>query len=399
MDTWLSQLREDLEHLQRSNLLRRLEPAEPDGKYILRNSCRLINFGSNDYLALSNHPRLKEAAICSIQSFGTGSGASRLVCGHLPLHAQIESRFADFKKTEAALIFPTGYMANTAAITSLAGKGDLICCDKLSHASLLDAARASGGVVRVFPHRQTTKLARLLAAHHAAGGTSATRAPRRLIVTDSVFSMDGDCADLPLLCDLAKRYEAILIVDEAHGTGVLGQSGAGLCELQGVTDRVDVVICTASKALGGLGGVVTACQEIIDTLVNRARSFIYTTAVPAAQAATIGAALDVIRDEPWRRDRVLALAGQLHEAIKSMGLSSMQGQYTVTPIVPILVGSPQAALDLAAHLHRQGIFAPAIRPPTVAPGGSRVRISLRADLQDGDMDHVIDAVTSWKKAL
>ena len=399
MDRWLSQLREELLHLEEGCLLRRLRPIETQDRLILCHGQTLVNLASNDYLGLANHSHLKNAAIQAIQQYGTGSGASRLVTGHLPIHAQAEARFAQFKHAQAALIFPTGYMANHGVITSLAQKGDLVCVDKLNHASLLDAARASAADVRVYPHRQTTKLARLLQRHssHTATTSLSHRSTRRFIVTDSVFSMDGDTADLPQLCDLADRYDAIMIVDEAHATGVLGASGAGLCELQGVSQRVDVVISTASKALGGLGGIVTAPSEVIDTLINRARSFIYTTAIPPAQAAAITAALDVIRDEPWRRQRVLKLAHQLRTALQDMKMSDhSDADSLVTPIIPIVTRTVQAAMSLADHLQNHGFFAPAIRPPTVARGTARVRISLRADLQDDDIARLQNALAAWR---
>ncbi len=396
MDSWLGQLQAELDRQDANVLLRRLQPVECDGPKIYLHGQEQVNLSSNDYLALSRHHHLQAAAINAISKFGTGAGASRLVSGHRSVHAETESRFARFKHAQAALIFPTGYMANWAVITTLAGRGDLICIDKLNHASLIDAAKASGASLRVFGHRQTGKLARILERHNARQPAGHNRPSRRLIVTDSVFSMDGDCADLPALCDLADQYDAILIVDEAHGTGVLGAMGSGLCELQGVTDRVDIVISTASKAMGGLGGIVTAGRQVIDTLVNQARSFIYTTAVPPAQAAVIDAALEVIRNEPWRRQRVLELATTLGRMLVDMQWAA----YThdpVTPIIPIVVGSSRAALNLADDLQQNGLYAPAIRPPTVVPGTARVRISLRADLEDHHLTRLCDCLARWRR--
>lgn len=390
MNDWLGRLREQLQRLETDGLLRHLQVVEPLGRQVVRGGRPLINLAGNDYLGLSQHPRIKSAAIEAIGLYGTGAGASRLVSGHQPIHAQLEARFARFKHAQAAIILPTGYMANLAVISTLAAAGDLICVDKTNHASLLDAARASGAMVRAYPHGQMAKLDRLLARHTRNHPTG-----QRLIVTDSVFSMDGDTADLPTLCDLADRYDAILVVDEAHGTGVLGPSGAGLCELQGVEDRVDVVVSTASKALGGLGGIVTAGREVIDTLINRARCLIYTTAIPPAQAAAIGAALDIVHDEPQRRERLLKLSSRLRTAIHAMGLAQPRLQGIVTPIIPVIAGSVRAASDLAQHLEAQGLFAPAIRPPTVPPNTARVRVSLRADLEDGDIDRLIQSLEQW----
>ncbi len=397
MPRWVDELHDDLNRLDAEHLRRRLAAVgrglSSASVLVERGGRVLLNFASNDYLALADHPRLKAAAIAATRQWGVGSGASRLVTGHLKIHAEVEARFARFKHAQAALICPTGYMANLSALSTLARPGDLICIDKLSHASLIDAARFSGGVVRVYPHLNLHKLERLLArpdgdehkVETKSDNPSPQRGRRKFIVTDSIFSMDGDGADLPGLCDLAAKHEAILIVDEAHGTGLYGASGAGLCEAMGVSERVDVVISTAGKALGGLGGVITAKQVVIDSLINHARSFIYTTAAPAAQVATMGAALDVIRDEPWRRERVLQLAAEVRGIVdhwrrkRGIGGDHATSDF-ISPIVPIITGSAESALALARHLESQGIHAPAIRPPTVAPGSARVRLSLRADM-------------------
>lgn len=411
MPTWLDDLRADLDRLERDDLLRSLRVVEVDGRIVRHNGRELINLAGNDYLGLASHPRLRDAAIDAARRFGTGAGASRLVGGHLPIHAEVEAQFAAFKHAEAALILPSGYTANLAAVTALARPGDLICVDKLSHASLIDAARSSGAEARVFPHLGYEKLERLLERGPRGGADDVSpsrppptdlphgggeRNPRAFILTDSVFSMDGDAANLPLLCGLAQKHGAILIVDEAHGTGVLGETGAGLCEIQGVSSRVDVVVSTASKALGGLGGVVTARREVIAALVNRARPFIFSTAVPAAQAAAIGAALGVLRDEPWRREKIRGLAFDLRQRLHGLGWEipppSRDPLTPAIPIIPLIVGTPADALALAAHLEANGFFAPAIRPPTVAPGASRVRLSLRVDLEAGDLDRLCAAL-------
>jgi 8-amino-7-oxononanoate synthase len=374
-DAWRHTLQQQLDDLRDNDLLRGLHPADGSGRVVRLDGRDLINLASNDYLGLSQHPHLKHAAIAAIERSGVGSGASRLVAGTLREHAQIEQRFAAFKHAEAALLCPTGYMANLAVLCSLAGPGDLICLDKLTHASLIDAARASGATVRTFPHLGYARLEHLLS--QAEG--------RAFIVTDSVFSMDGDTADLPVLCDVAERCGAMLIVDEAHGTGVFGDTGAGLCEMQGVADRVDVVVSTASKALGGLGGVITGDRVVIDTIVNRGRSFIFTTAPPPAQAAALDAALDIVRDEPWRRARVLDLARRCRSALS---LDARIG----TPILPLVTGTAASALALADRLREADFLAVAIRPPTVAPNTARVRLSLRADLDDDDITRLLDAL-------
>ena len=380
MAHWRDQLRDHLDHLQHRHSQRRLRAIDRCALHVQRDGRSLINLASNDYLGLASHPKLRDAAIDAATRFGVGAGASRLLTGHLQIHQQVERCFAEFKHAEAALLLPTGYMAAMAALTSLAEPGDLLCLDKLCHASLIDAARASDATVRVYPHRNLDKLERLL---------DRAAARRKLIVTDSVFSMDGDCADLPALCDLRDRHDAILIVDEAHATGVLGETGSGLAEAQGVADRMDVVISTASKALGCLGGIVIGPQVVIDTLVNAARSFIYTTAVPPMQAAAIGAALEVIRDEPHRRVRLDELSQHLRRELRGQAWTVADDP---TPIIPLVVGDPAAALALADRLEQAGFAVPAIRPPTVAPGSCRLRISLRADLEDGDIGRLLDAL-------
>lgn len=396
---WLSQLRQELDQLQARGLSRTLSPQTTHGPYIRHaNGRQLVNLASNDYLGIAQHPHLAAAAIASIQKHGTGSGASRLISGHSPDHQAFEERFARFKHAQRSLLFPTGYLANLATITTLAQEGDLICADKLCHASLIDAARASGATLRIFPHLGYDKLRRLLSRSSdladmmatldptpvvqtpGGGGNTHSRPARQFILTDSVFSMDGDVADLPVLCDIAHETNAILIVDEAHGTGVLGQTGAGLCEAQSVADRVDIVISTASKALGSLGGMVTAPAPVIESLIHRARSFIYTTATPAMQPAVINAALDVLESEPWRRTRLMEVSRRMRAAL---GLPDTPWPM---PILPVVTGSTESAVALSQKLAEAGLHAPAIRPPTVAPGSARVRISLRADLQEEHLE-------------
>lgn len=389
-----AQLAVELGALSAQQLCRSLRPIASDSKYVEIKGQRLLNLASNDYLGLSQHPALIEAAASAAKHYGVGAGASRLVTGSLKLHEQVEQEFASFKHAEAALLLPTGYMANLAVLSSLARPGDLVCLDKLNHASLIDAAKASAAAVRTYPHLSTTKLERLLAAHRDTSPDA-----RRFIVTDSVFSMDGDCADLPALCDIADRHDAVLIIDEAHGTGVLGATGAGLAEHQGVAERVyrcgagGIVVSTASKALGGLGGIVTGSRTVIDALINRARPMIYSTAVPPMQSAAIGQALTVLRDEPERRKHLLALCVEARDRLTQAGWE-LPGTLVPTPILPLVVGSAERAIALAEHLRSQGVLGVAIRPPTVAPGTSRVRLTLRADLDAQEMTQVVRAAGS-----
>lgn len=395
--SWREQLQHELDAADAAALRRMLRPGHAHGRHIWRPATPgfahdlprpLLNLAGNDYLALAQHPDIAAAVASAARHDGVGSGAARLITGHLDLHQQCEARFAAFKHAPAALLLPTGYMANLAALTALAGAPDVILLDKLCHASLIDAARASGATVRVYPHLHTDKLARLLA--------RCRDARRRLIVTDSVFSMDGDMADLPTLCALARAHDALLVVDEAHGTGVLGDDGSGLCALQSVSAAVDVVISTASKALGSLGGIVTGDQLVIDTLVNRARPFIYSTAVPPPQVAAINAALEVVAREPQRRERLQELTTHLRAGLAELGFAV--DRELPTPIVPVIVGSAAAALRLSALLEEDGFCVPAVRPPTVAPGSARLRVTLRCDLTFDEIAHFLQALARrWRE--
>lgn len=391
----------DLHQREADRMRRDLRAVDRAGLWVRRHGEEqtLLNLASNDYLGLANHPRLAGAVASAAKDMGTGATASRLVVGHTQQHADLEQRFATFKHAEAALIFPTGYMANLATLTALTRPGDLILLDKLSHASIIDAARASPAELRTFAHlnydqlehrlqRFAEKRSSIAVEQAKKKSDSPASTPTVFIATDSVFSMDGDMADVPRLVELAQRYEALLIVDEAHGTGVLGDTGSGLCEAQGVADDVDVVISTASKAMGSLGGIITASAILIDALINHARSLIYTTAVPPPQLASIDAALDIIRDEPARRQRLAELSQTTYQHLREAGWL-IADRHVHTPIFPLIVGDTARALHAAKHLEHHGILGVAIRPPTVAPGTSRIRLSLRADMTDHDLEHLL----------
>lgn len=345
-----------------------------------------LDLSSNDYLTLSTHPLLIQRVRETASRWGVGSGSSRLVSGTLELHTALEQRFAQFKHAQSALLFPTGYMANLAVLSTIPQPGDLLVLDKLCHASLIDGGRlatATGATLRTFPHANFDRLSRLLAEHQRDQPEAS-----RFIVTDSVFSMDGDAADLPRLAELRDAHDAALIVDEAHATGVLGPRGEGL-DSEGLAD---ITISTASKALGSLGGIVTAPDVVNQWLINAARPFIYTTASSPLQAAAIDAALDVIDAEPQRRVRLASLTTRVRQRLNELGVAARMDP---TPIIPIVVGSAPRAMALSAHLRDRGIIAPAIRPPTVAPGSSRVRLSLHCDLTDADLDRLFLALADF----
>ncbi len=375
-------LDQELQNLAARSLCRRLTEVEevlPGGR-VRVNGRVLLNLSSNDYLGLSIDPRLISAAGAAAARWGVGAGASRLVTGHLSLHREVEERLAAFKGTEAAVIFSTGYMANLGVISALVGPGDTVFCDRLNHASIYDGIKLSGATLARFPHRDLDRLENLL--HQAGAG-------RRLIITDSVFSVDGDLAPLQGLVDLKDRYDAALMVDEAHATGVLGPGGAGLAEALGLAPRVDIHMGTFSKALGSLGGYVAGDRRLIDYLHNRARSFIYSTALPPPVLGSIGAALSIVREEPESRNYLLAEARAFREALIRAGFDCLG---SATQIVPVLVGDNARTLEFAVGLREHGLMAVAFRPPTVTPGRARVRFSLSAAHSREDLHAAREAI-------
>jgi 8-amino-7-oxononanoate synthase len=329
-------------------------------------------FCSNDYLSLANHPAVRSAARDAIDQWGVGTGASRLISGSTACHVHLERKLAAFKQTPDAVVTSTGWMANRVAIGALASKGDLILCDKLNHASILDAAVSSGATVRRYLHRDTNRLETLLVRYRPTAG-------RCLIVTDSVFSMDGDIAPLAELAVLKKKYDAQLLIDEAHATGVLGVAGRGAAELLGVEDDIDATVGTLSKALGSIGGFVAGPKALIDTIRNTGRAYIYTTAPPACACAAAMAALELIESSPSLRADLLTAAGDLRNRLRDAGLNTPDyGSREITPIIPVIIGEAGRTAEIAAQLLESDILLPAIRPPTVPPGTSRLRISLCA---------------------
>jgi 8-amino-7-oxononanoate synthase len=371
---------DDLERIRAAGLYRELRPsAGPVDTWVTVGGRRALLLCSNNYLGLANHPALVEAAVRAAREHGVGAGASRLVSGSLPIHHELEERLARFKRTEAALLFPSGYHANIGAITALAGKGDAIFSDALNHASIIDGCRLSGAAVHVYPHADVTALERLLR-----GST----ARRRLIVTDSVFSMDGDQAPLRDICAVAAAHDAMVMVDEAHATGVLGPSGAGVVEALGLHERVTVQMGTLGKALGCAGAFVAGSRTLVALLVNHARSFIYTTALPPPVVAAAAAALDIVEREPERRLRLLRYTADLRTRLQAQGLAVPDGE---SPIVPVIVGASQQALDWSRALLRRGVFVQAIRPPTVPAGTARLRVTVMATHTTSDLATAADA--------
>lgn len=377
------ELAQELAELEAQALRRRLQVVEevlPGGR-VRVNGRVLLNLSSNDYLGLAQDPRLIAGAQAAAARWGTGAGASRLVVGHLGLHEEVETELAAFKGTEAAVVFSTGYMANLGVIAALMGPGDLIFSDRLNHASIMDGIKLSGAALKRFPHRDLNRLEQML--KEAPGGR------RRLIITDSVFSVDGDLAPLKELVELKERYGVWLMLDEAHATGVLGPGGAGLAQDLGLTEAVEIHMGTFSKALGSLGGYVAGARGLIDYLHNRARSFIYSTALPPPVLGAIQAALRIVRKEPERRAGLLKKSAKFRRALKNAGFDTLE---SATQIVPVLVGPNEATLKFAAALREKGLMAVGLRPPTVPPGKARVRFSLSAAHGTEDLERGLEII-------
>jgi 8-amino-7-oxononanoate synthase len=356
----------ELETLAEEGLRRRLSVRDGvQEPRIVLDGRELINFGSNDYLGLASDPRVVEAAVEAIRRDGLGSGASPLICGRGRTHRELEGKLAEFEGTEAALVFPSGYAANVGSIGALAGPGDAVFTDAKNHASLWDGCRLSRADVRVYPHADLGRLVDLL--DRSAGYR------RRLIASDTLFSMDGDVAPLVELARLARRHDAMLLVDEAHATGVFGERGRGLSEHFGVEGQIHVRVGTLSKALGSAGGFVAGSRSLIDWLANRARPYVFSTAGPAAAAAAAVASLEIVRDEPHRRRELLRSATELRRALAERGWNLGA---SVSQIIPVIVGETDRAMELSASLRQDGLFVPAVRPPTVPEGEACLRISL-----------------------
>ena len=353
---------EELRKLEAQGLLRGLLPLEsPSGPRVVRGGRELSNFASNDYLGLSRHPEIEAAMIEGVRRFGAGAAASRLVCGSLAPHGLLENSLAEAKQAEAALLFSSGFSTALGVVPAVVGKGDFVVLDKLCHACLIDAARLSGATVRVFPHNDLVKLGRLLCSIRARDAKA-----RILVATESVFSMDGDLCPLAGLVELTENHDALLLLDEAHGFGVLGDHGMGLAERENLQPRIAFQMGTLSKAAGISGGYLAASRGWIDLMINRARSFIYSTAPPPALAHAAAASLALIRSDAGR-----ALRKKLAENISLLG-------NTPTAILPKVLGSNEAALAASAALADQGFMVPAIRFPTVPRGTARLRVSLSA---------------------
>lgn len=388
-------LRARLESQRKQGLYRqRLCIEGPQGVELVRAGQRLLSFCSNDYLGLANDPRVIDAMREGAGRMGAGSGASHLVCGHSAAHHELEEALAAWTGRERALLFSTGYMANVGVLSALAARGDQIYADRLDHASLLDGARLSGARLRRYPHRDTETLAEWL--EHAEPG-------ERLIVTDGVFSMDGDLAPLDRLAELAARYDAWLMVDDAHGLGVIGPDGLGTVGHYGLgSAEVPILIGTLGKAFGTFGAFVAGSNELIETLIQFARSYIYTTALPPAVACATLAALRIAREETWRREHLRALCLRLRSGLERLGMElqpTLDTGSPATPIIALITGAADKAVALSNALAERGILVTAIRPPTVPAGTARLRITLSAAHQDHHVDRLLETLAEVRDGI
>jgi 8-amino-7-oxononanoate synthase len=379
---WQHQLSAALAERRAQNLYRTRRTLQSEqGAHVVVDGKSCLNFCSNDYLGLASHPRIREAMIDAVKRYGVGSGAAHLVCGHSEPHHELEFQLAQFCGRERALLLSTGYMANLAAVTALVGDKDAVFEDRLNHASLLDAGLLSNARFQRFLHNDLTNLESRL---------TRSEATKKLIVVDGVFSMDGDTAALPGLAALAKRYDAWLMVDDAHGFGVLGKTGAGTPQHFGLdADAVPVLMGTLGKAVGSFGAFIAGSELLIETLIQFARPYIYTTALPPAVAAASLASLAVQREEGWRRDHLQALITYFRDGASNLGLVLMPSS---SAIQPLLVGDAARALAISGKLLASNILVSAIRPPTVPAGTARLRITLTAAHCVDDIDKLLEAL-------
>lgn len=372
-------LRADLAALDRAGLRRVLRAGVRRGARVTIEGREAIDFSSNDYLGLASDPRVANAAIAALRDESLGAGAARLISGDNPLHEALERELAAFKGAQGALLFGSGYLANVGTIPALVGRRDVIYADALNHASLIDACRLSRAEVRTFRHLDLAELATLIDADRG-------RFRRRLIVVDGVFSMDGDLFPLCELVDIARAYDAWTYVDDAHGTGVLGECGRGSVEHWKVFGDIDVVMGTLGKAFGVAGAFVTGSRTVIDYLMHRARAFVFTTAQPPALAAAASAALAIVQAEPELRVRLRRNAATVRAALGVPGPSDGH-------IVPVVIGESEDTMRIGAELRERGILVGAVRPPTVPMGTSRLRITLSAAHTDDDIERLLGALS------
>jgi 8-amino-7-oxononanoate synthase len=376
----------ELQRIKAAGMYRSLRRVDGDQDATLTIDGReVINFSSNNYLGIANHPSLAIAAKAAIDRYGCGAGASRLISGNMALHEELEAKLAEFKGTEAALIFNSGFQANTGILSTLVGEGDVIFSDELNHASIIDGCRLSRAKTEVYRHCDLGQLEQQL--KRAPGGA------RKLIVTETIFSMDGDEALLAGVVELAEKFAAMIMVDEAHATGIFGANGAGVVAKLGLGERVLIQMGTLGKALGGFGAYVAGSNALRDLLINRCRSFIFTTALPPAVMAMALAAIDLVRNEPERRAALWENCRSLKQGLSGLGFQLGASE---SPILPLIIGAADKCMKFSDKLLANGVFAQGIRPPTVPPGTSRLRITLMATHSAAQIERALEVFKAAK---
>ncbi|MEK7698257.1 MAG: pyridoxal phosphate-dependent aminotransferase family protein [Nitrospirota bacterium] len=354
---------------------------------VLVDGKKMIMIGSNNYLGLTNHPRVKEAAIEALRKYGSGCAGSRFLNGTLDIHVNLEKKLARFMRKESALVFSTGFQTNLGVISAIAGKDDVILIDKMNHASIIDGCRLSFSETKKYRHNDMEDLERLLQQYNDKGN---------LIIVDGVFSMEGDIADLPNIVKLARKYGARIMVDDAHGIGVLGRTGRGTAEHFGLEDEVDLIMGTYSKSLASIGGFIAASEEVIHYIKHFARALIFSASPPPASIASVSAAIDIIEEEPERRERLRRNTNKMLKGFKALGFDTGRSE---TPIIPLIVGDDQRAFLMAKMLHDKGIFANVAVSPAVPNGNALIRTSYMATHTDEQLDKVLKAFEEVGKAL
>lgn len=389
MEEFYADLEQELAKLREGSLFRELKSVTGAlNEWVEIKGKRLLNLSSNNYLGIAGHPLLKTAAMKAVQQLGCGATSARLIVGNYELYDQVEKDLAQFKDAEAALIFNSGYSANLGIIPALVGRGDIIISDKINHASIIDGIRLSGTKFLRYKHTDMVDLERCL--------KRAEGYHRKLIITDSVFSMDGDLAPLPEIVKLKEKYGAVLMIDEAHGSGIFGENGRGLAEFYKVTDHVEITMGTLGKAFGCSGAYVAGRKVLIDYLRNKVRSFIFTTGLPPSVLASVQAALQVVQKEHWRREEVLSKAAWVRSDLTEAGFKLLNSQ---SQIIPILVGDNAATLQFSSCLFDVNILAMAVRPPTVPLNAARLRLTVMATHSNEDLAGAVEHIKQVGREL
>jgi glycine C-acetyltransferase len=385
----LAYLTAELSSLKAQGLYRKLRILEDEQKPKTTFDHRsVVNLSSNNYLGLTTHPRLREAALEATRKYGVGTGSVRTIAGTMDIHMELERRLADFKKTEAVVVFQSGFAANAGTVSAVLGKDDVVISDELNHASIIDGSRLSRAAIKVFPHKDVDAARRIL--------QSLPAAQRKLLITDGVFSMDGDLGPLPALCDLAEEFGCIMMVDDAHASGVFGTNGRGTVDHFGVHGRVDIQVGTLSKAVGVLGGYVAGSHALIEFLYHRARPFLFSTSHPPGVAAACIAAVDVLLDEPQIIERLWENTRFFQDGLKALGFNTGASE---GPITPVIVGDGALAMKLSDQLFQAGVFAQGIAFPTVAVGKARVRTIVTATHTRDELQFALDAFSKVGRQL